>query len=136
MPAQRTVTISVPACPATHLLSVLVQTLPDSKIVEDVHNKIRNDALLNKTRKQTYSTIQTVIENSKVFESAPSGIRQKSNGNILKGSFGTCRGSARNCVSEDVSTSCRQSIPRLSATRHGTLCQKRHSNEHQLGGHG
>ena len=69
VPAQRTVTISVPACPATHLLSVLVQTLPDSKIVEDVHNKIRNDALLNKTRKQTYSTIQTVIENSKVFES-------------------------------------------------------------------
>ena len=69
VPAQRTVTISVPACPATHLLSVLVQTLPDSKIVEDVHNKIRNDALLNKTRKQTYTTIQTVIENSKVFES-------------------------------------------------------------------
>ena len=69
VPARRTVTIPVPACPATHLLSVLVQTLPDSKIVEDIHNKIRNDSLLNKTRKQTYSTIQTVIENSKVFES-------------------------------------------------------------------
>ena len=46
VPAQRTVTISVPACPATHLLSVLVQTLPDSKIVEDVHNKIRNDCFV------------------------------------------------------------------------------------------
>ena len=69
VPARRTANILVPACPATHLLNVLVHTLPDSKIVEDVHNKIRNDALLNKTRKQTNSTIQSVIENSNVFES-------------------------------------------------------------------
>ena len=69
VPARRTAKILVPACPATHLLNVLVHTLPDSKIVEDVHNKIRNDALLNKTRKQTNSTIQSVIENSNVFES-------------------------------------------------------------------
>ena len=69
VPARRTAEILVPACPATHLLNVLVHTLPDSKIVEDVHNKIRNDALLNKTRKQTNSTIQSVIENSNVFES-------------------------------------------------------------------
>ena len=69
VPVRRTAEIRVPACPATHLLNVLAQTLPDSKIVEDVQNKIRNDALLNKTRKQTNSTIQSVIENSNVFES-------------------------------------------------------------------
>ena len=56
VPARKTVKIPVPTRPATHLLNVLLQTLPDSKIVEDVHNrhnKIRNDSLLNKTRKQT-----------------------------------------------------------------------------------
>ena len=69
VPVRRTAEIRVSACPATHLLNVLAQTLPDSKIVEDVHNKIRNDAFLNKTRKQTNSTIQSVIENSNVFKS-------------------------------------------------------------------
>ena len=75
VPVRRTAEIRVPACPATHLLNVLVQTLPDSK-------------------------------------------------------------SGRNCASEDAATSCSQRIQRLSVTSHGTLCQKRHSSEHQLGGHG
>ena len=89
VPARRTAKILVPACPATHLLNVLVHTLPDSKIVEDVHNKIRNDALLNKTRKQTNSTIQSVIENSNILETGQSGIQPESNGHTLKRSFGT-----------------------------------------------
>ena len=76
-PACRTAEISVPACCATRLLSVLVQTLPDSEIVGDVRNKIRNDALPNKTRKQTNSTVQTMIENSDVFESR--SIRHQAN---------------------------------------------------------
>ena len=137
VPARKTAKIPAPTCPATHLPNVLVQTLPDSKIVEDARNKIRNDSLLNKTRKQTNSTIQTVIENSNVFESRSIRHPAKVKRNILKGvgSLGMCTGSGRDCASDLVST-CRQSIPRLSVTRHGTLCQKRHSSEHQLRGHG
>ena len=137
--ARRTAEVSVPACPATHLLSllsVLVQTLPDSKIVEDVHNKIRNDALVSKTRKQTNSTIQTVIENSTVFESRsfrhPARVKRE----CFESDFWRVEGSGRNRASEDLPTSCRQIIQRWSVTRHGTLCQKRHSSEHQLRGHG
>lgn len=55
--------------PPIHLLKAVLSVFPDSKIVEDVHNKIRTDAKLNKNTRQTEDHIQDVTTCSGVFES-------------------------------------------------------------------
>ena len=52
-----------------HLLQTLIQTFPDNKIVEDVHNALRLEARGNKNNKLTPSTMQSVCMNSGVLES-------------------------------------------------------------------
>ena len=52
-----------------HLLETLVETFPDNKIVEDVHNALRLEAKGNKHNQMTPSTMQSVCMNSGVFES-------------------------------------------------------------------
>ena len=51
-----------------HLLKCMLQTLPDNKIVEDVHNKIRQDARGNKNCKQKLPGIQDLVLRSGVLE--------------------------------------------------------------------
>ena len=52
-----------------HLLQTLIQTFPDNKIVEDVHNALRLEARANKHNKLTPSTMQSVCMSSGVLES-------------------------------------------------------------------
>ena len=54
--------------PAIHVLKAVLSNLPDSKIVEDIHNKIRTDSRLNKNSKQTDEHIQDITVCSGVFE--------------------------------------------------------------------
>ena len=54
--------------PAIHVLKAVLSNLPDSKIVEDIHNKIRTDSRLNKNSKQTDEHIQDITACSGVFE--------------------------------------------------------------------
>ena len=49
-------------------LKGLMQTLPDNKMVEDVHLVIRNDARANANTKQVCSHLQDLVTNSKVLE--------------------------------------------------------------------
>ena len=51
------------------LLQTLIQTFPDNKIVEDVHDALRLEARGNKNNKLTPSTMQSVCMNSGVLES-------------------------------------------------------------------
>ena len=52
-----------------HLLQTLIQTFPDNKIVEDLHNALRLEARGNKNNKIATSTMQTVCMNAGVLES-------------------------------------------------------------------
>lgn len=51
------------------LLRAMILVLPDTKFIEDVHGKVRNDARANMNKGQTYAQIQQVIVGSRGFES-------------------------------------------------------------------
>ena len=51
------------------MLQTLIQTFPDNKIVEDVHNALRLEARGNQNDKLTPSTMQSVRMNSGILES-------------------------------------------------------------------
>ena len=50
------------------LLQAMVGTMPDTKFIEDLHQKVKTDALANANRKQSPSHIQNVLINSDMFE--------------------------------------------------------------------
>ena len=52
-----------------HALSGLVCTLPDNKLVEDLHGVIRNDSKSQKTRRQTVHHMMELLTNSKMLAS-------------------------------------------------------------------
>lgn len=54
---------------ALTLLRSLLVGCPDTKIIEDCHGKVRNDARANSNKSQTFSQIQQVILGSSVIES-------------------------------------------------------------------
>ena len=54
--------------PVTHLLSSLLLTLPDPKIVEDLRNAIRKDARGNANFRQTNEYIEDVARTANVFQ--------------------------------------------------------------------
>ncbi len=57
-------------CPeGRFVLLPLVSYLPDMKLVEDLHQAIRTDALENPTRRQSPGQIQSVVINSRVLDS-------------------------------------------------------------------
>lgn len=51
------------------ILRSLLYVLPDTKFVEDVHGRVRNDARLNANKRQTFAQVQQVIRDSDAFES-------------------------------------------------------------------
>lgn len=51
------------------LLKAMLLVLPDTKFIEDVHGKVRNDARANMNKGQTFAQIQQVIVGSRGFES-------------------------------------------------------------------
>jgi hypothetical protein len=50
------------------MLSGLLKVLPDSKIVEDLHGNVRNDAGANRTRKLSMPSIFDIVTRSHVFK--------------------------------------------------------------------
>ena len=55
--------------PGPHFLHSLLYCLPDSKIVEDVHNKLRCEAKTNKNKRLSPEHVQEVVRDSGVLES-------------------------------------------------------------------
>ena len=51
------------------LLKGMLLVLPDSKLIEDIHGRIRNDARANISKKQTFNQIQQVVMGSSALES-------------------------------------------------------------------
>lgn len=51
------------------LLASLLRTMPDTKFIEDLHQKVKTDSLANANRKQNAMQIQNVLINSGMFES-------------------------------------------------------------------
>ena len=49
---------------AKRILRFLLHCLPDTKLIEDVHGKVRNDARLNINKKQSHFQIQQIINGS------------------------------------------------------------------------
>ncbi|CAL1163126.1 unnamed protein product, partial [Cladocopium goreaui] len=54
---------------AKKLLRSLVHVLPDTKLIEDIHGRVRNDARMNINKKQSNFQIQQVINGSAALES-------------------------------------------------------------------
>ena len=54
---------------AKKILKGLLLVLPDSKIIEDIHGKVRNDARANAKKAQTFNQVQQVIVGSGMIES-------------------------------------------------------------------
>ena len=54
---------------AKRILRSLLHVLPDTKFIEDIHGKVRNDARLNANKRQTFAQIQQVVRDSDAFES-------------------------------------------------------------------
>lgn len=54
---------------AKMILKSLVNVLPDTKIIEDTHGRVRNDARMNVNKKQLSSQIQQIIVGSSALES-------------------------------------------------------------------
>lgn len=54
---------------AKRILRFLLHCLPDTKLIEDVHGKVRNDARLNINKKQSHWQIQQIIHGSNALES-------------------------------------------------------------------
>jgi hypothetical protein len=52
-----------------HLLCGLLRTLPDNKIIEDIHGVLRTDAKTQKTRRQTTHHMQELVTQSKMLSS-------------------------------------------------------------------
>ena len=52
-----------------HVLQGLLNTFPDSKLIEDIHGVIRNDASSQKTRRQTVHHLQELVTNCKQLSS-------------------------------------------------------------------
>jgi hypothetical protein len=52
-----------------HLLCGLLRTLPDNKIIEDIHGVLRTDAKKQKTRRQTTHHMQELVTQSKMLSS-------------------------------------------------------------------
>ena len=50
------------------LLNGMLHCVPDSKFIEDLHGKVKSDALHNPNRKQTPTQVQNVLQNSGLFE--------------------------------------------------------------------
>ena len=50
------------------LLRAMVGGMPDTKFIEDLHQKVKTDSLANANRKQSPAHIQNVLLNSDVFE--------------------------------------------------------------------
>ncbi|CAK9104133.1 Uncharacterized protein SCF082_LOCUS48620 [Durusdinium trenchii] len=51
-----------------HLLRGMLKTLPDSKIVEDIHGKLKRNAKKGSNRKQSLGALQELVTSSSVFE--------------------------------------------------------------------
>ena len=51
-----------------HLITILCQTLPDNKIIEDIHGYIRKEAKSNNSEKLTCENIQSIVRNCTVLE--------------------------------------------------------------------
>ena len=52
-----------------HLLQGLLRTMPDNKLIEDVHGLIRNDAKSQKTKTQTLHHMQEIVTHGNQFSS-------------------------------------------------------------------
>ncbi len=53
---------------AKHLITIWCQTLPDNKIIEDIHGYIRKEAKSNISEKLTCENIQSIVRNFNVLE--------------------------------------------------------------------
>ena len=51
-----------------HLITILCQTLPDNKIIKDIHGYIRKEAKSNNSEKLTCENIQSIVRNCTVLE--------------------------------------------------------------------
>lgn len=54
---------------AKMILKSVLKVLPDTKIIEDIHGRVRNDARMNVNKKQLSSQVQQIIMGSGAFES-------------------------------------------------------------------
>eukprot|EP00438_Fugacium_kawagutii_P023912 Skav222585 [mRNA] locus=scaffold1897:322938:324275:+ [translate_table: standard] len=54
---------------AKSILKSLVNVLPDTKLIEDIHGRVRNDARMNVNKKQLSSQVQQIIVGSGALES-------------------------------------------------------------------
>lgn len=53
---------------AKKIMRFFIEALPDTKIIEDCHQRVRCDSLMNANRRQSVSEVQSVVMNSKTLE--------------------------------------------------------------------
>lgn len=55
--------------PGSHVISGLLRTLPDNKLVEDLHSVLRNDARTQKTKRQSLHHMMELVTQSNQLSS-------------------------------------------------------------------
>lgn len=79
----------------SHLLNGLLQGLPDSKLIEDIHSTLRNDQRASRNRKQTLHNMQQLVSNSTHLESRKIEHRAQINKDQFLAGFPKTRDSKR-----------------------------------------
>ena len=70
-----------------HALSGLLRTLPDNKLIEDLHGVIRNDSKSQKTRRQTVHHMMELLTQSKMLASRAIPHKPKVDRDVFLASF-------------------------------------------------